>query len=60
MVRFVARGRIAWWCAIVLGVVLLVIGLVAKIIFLTVVGILFAAFGIVFLILSYVTRGQSD
>lgn len=57
---FTARGRIAWYCAIGLGLVLLVLGLVLNQLWLTVAGIAFMVFGGVFLVLSYVTHGRTD
>lgn len=57
---FTARGRIAWYCAIGLGLVLLVVGLVLNELWLIVAGIAFVVFGGVFLILSYVTHGRTD
>ena len=60
MFGFVASGRIAWIIGIVVGVILLIIGLVADILFLTIVGIGLVALGGLFLILSLVTKGQSD
>lgn len=57
---FTAHGRIAWYSAIALGVVLLVLGMVLTEMWLTVVGIAFMVFGAVFLILSYVTHGRTD
>lgn len=60
MVGFFARGRIAWYLAIALGLILLIWGIVAAITWLWVVGIIFILFGGIFLILSYVTKGQTD
>lgn len=60
MVGVFARGRIAWVAAIVLGLVLLIIGLAMNLQWLWIVGIAFAVFGAVFLIISLVTKGQSD
>lgn len=60
MVGVFARGRIAWVAAIVLGLVLLIIGLAMNLQWLWIVGVAFAVFGAVFLIISLVTKGQSD
>ena len=57
---FTAWGRTAWYCAIGFGLVLLVLGLILTLMWLIIVGIAFMVFGGVFLILSYVTRGQTD
>jgi membrane-bound ClpP family serine protease len=55
-----ARGRIAWILALILGVILIVVGAFTAMWWLLVVGVLFFLFGLVFLILSFVTHGQSD
>lgn len=60
MVGVFARGRIAWVAAIVLGLVLLIIGLAMTLQWLWIVGVAFAVFGAIFLIISLVTKGQSD
>lgn len=60
MVGVFARGRIAWVAAIVLGLVLLIIGLAMNLQWLWIVGVALAVFGAVFLIISLVTKGQSD
>lgn len=57
---FTARGRIAWYCAIAFGLVLLVVGLALPQTWLTIVGIAFIVFGGVFLILSFLTKGGTD
>lgn len=60
IVSLFARGRIAWYLAAGLGAVLLVVGLVMSLPWLAVVGGAFLVLGGLFLILSYVTHGQSD
>lgn len=60
MARFIARGRAAWICSLVLGVILVVVGIVVKQTIVAIVGGAFALFGLVFLILSFVTGGRTD
>jgi membrane protein implicated in regulation of membrane protease activity len=60
MVRLIARGRIAWILAIILGVVLLIVGIASNNTFLIVVGAAFLIFGLIFLIMSLATKGQTD
>ena len=62
MTLFFARGRIAWICAMVLGVILVVVGAVLnpQNMFLIGTGAAFFVFGLIFLIISLVTKGQSD
>ena len=58
-----ARGRIAWILGMVLGSILVVVGAVAITppnTFLIAAGGGFFLFGLVFLILSFVTHGQTD
>lgn len=56
----IIRGRWAWIASIVLGAVLLVIGIVLGQIVVICVGVGFIIFGVIFLILSFVTGGQTD
>lgn len=60
MVGIFARGRIAWILAMILGVVLIIVGAVIANWALLVAGIVVFLFGLIFLILSYVTKGQTD
>ncbi len=60
MVGFIARGRIAWILAIVLGAVLLIVGIGPGNTFLIVVGAAFLVFGLIFLIMSLATKGRTD
>ena len=60
MPSVVISGRPAWIAGIVLGVILLVIGIVASQTFLIIGGVGFMVLGLLFLILSFVTGGQSD
>ncbi|MFC8303161.1 hypothetical protein ACFUCV_05685 [Specibacter sp. NPDC057265] len=60
MVGVFARGRITWMLGIALGVVLLVVGIFLPSTWLIVAGAVIAVFCAVFLILSYVTHGQTD
>ena len=60
MPGIVISGRPAWIVGIVLGVILLVIGIVASQTFLIIGGVGFMVLGLLFLILSFVTGGQSD
>jgi hypothetical protein len=57
-----ARGRIAWILAMILGVVLVIVGAVMTPpnIGLIVGGVVVFLLGLIFLIISYVTKGQSD
>jgi hypothetical protein len=62
MTLFFAKGRIAWICAMVFGVILVVVGAVLSPpnVFLIVTGAAFFVLGLIFLIISLVTKGQSD
>jgi len=60
MPSIVITGRPAWIAGIVLGVILLVIGIVASQTVLIIGGVGFIVLGLLFLILSFVTGGQSD
>lgn len=60
MVGIMARGRIAWILAAVLGAVLLIIGIALSNSFLIIAGIVILAFGVIFLIASIATKGRSD
>ena len=60
MPGIVITGRPAWIAGIVLGVILLVIGIVASQTVLIIGGVGFIVLGLLFLILSFVTGGQSD
>jgi hypothetical protein len=60
MPGIIARGRIAWILAIVLGVALIVVGAVTTSYWAIGTGSGFALFGVIFLILSFVTRGRTD
>ena len=60
MPSVVISGRPAWIAGIVLGVILLVIGIVASQTVLLIGGVGFMVLGLLFLILSFVTGGQSD
>lgn len=62
MPTFFARGRIAWICAMALGLVLFIIGMVQKpiAVWAATTGAAFVVFGMVFLILSFVTHGATD
>lgn len=60
MVGLFARGRITWMLGIALGVVLLIVGIVLPSTWLIIAGAVIAAICGVFLILSYVTHGQTD
>ncbi len=60
MPSVVISGRPAWIAGIVLGVILLVIGIVASQTVLIIGGVGFMVLGLLFLILSFVTGGQSD
>jgi hypothetical protein len=63
MPTFFARGRIAWICSIVLGIILAIVGAAAihpASVFLIGVGAAFFLFGVVFLIISFATGGAAD
>ena len=62
MPSVVVSGRWAWICAMIVGVIGVVVGLVQKppSTFFIVAGCLFFAFGLVMLIISFVTGGASD
>ncbi len=61
MAGIFARGRSAWVAAMILGVVVLVIGLATgSYTWLVVVGAAVFLFGAVMMILSMMTKGQSD
>lgn len=60
MVGLFARGRIAWWFAIALGVAFVVVGLVTGSPWWAIAGAVAAVFGIVMLVLSYTTKGATD
>jgi hypothetical protein len=66
MPGIIARGRIAWILALVFGVVLIVAGAIGAANkegwggWLLGIGAAFALFGLIFLILSFVTKGQTD
>lgn len=60
MVGFIARGRIAWVLAAVLGAVLLILGIVMSQTLLVFVGIASLAFGIIFLAMSIASGGRTD
>jgi hypothetical protein len=61
MIGIIARGRTAWILAMVFGVVLLVVGGVKSTgVMLYAAGIGFLAFGLVLLILSFISKGQTD
>lgn len=55
-----ARGRIAWVLGLALGIILLIIGIVIPSMWLIIAGAVVVVFCGVFLILSYVTHGQTD
>ena len=60
MPTIMISGRPAWIAGIVLGVILLVVGIVISQTIVAIAGGVFLGFSIIFLILSFVTRGQSD
>lgn len=60
MPSIIATGRTAWICGIILGVILLIIGIVMGQTFLIIAGAGFLVLSLIFLILSFVTGGQSD
>lgn len=60
MVGLIARGRIAWILAAVLGAILLIIGIALGGTVLIVAGIVFLVFGVVFLVMSIATKGKTD
>jgi hypothetical protein len=53
-------GRPAWIAGIVLGVILLVVGILINQTIVTIAGGVFLGLSIIFLVLSFVTGGQSD
>jgi len=62
-VSVIVRGRWAWICAMILGVILMIVGAAAvhpASVPLIVVGALFFVFGLVMLIISFATGGASD
>ena len=61
-VGFLAKGRIAWILAMVVGVVLVIVGAVMHptSVPMIVAGCLLFAIGLIFLIASYASRGASD
>ena len=60
MVGIMARGRIAWILAMVFGAIGLVLGIVLRQTGVAIGGGGFLALGLLFLILSFVTGGQTD
>jgi 4-hydroxybenzoate polyprenyltransferase len=60
MFGLITRGRITWIIAVVLGAILLIIGIAANIPLLIWVGAIVLVIGAIFLILSVVTKGQTD
>ena len=60
MPTIMISGRPAWIAGIVLGVILLVVGIVISQTIVAIAGGVFLGFSIIFLILSFVTRGQTD
>jgi len=56
----IVRGRAAWICGIILGIILLIIGIVMHQTFLIIAGVGFLVFGLIMLIISFATGGQSD
>jgi hypothetical protein len=60
MPTIMISGRPAWIAGIVLGAILLVVGIVISQTIVAIAGGVFLGFSIIFLILSFVTRGQSD
>lgn len=60
MPSIVISGRPAWVAGIVLGVILLVVGLVINQTIVAIAGGVFLGLSLIFLILSFVTGGQSD
>jgi 4-hydroxybenzoate polyprenyltransferase len=60
MPSIVISGRPAWIAGIVLGVILLVVGLVINQTIVAIAGGVFLGLSLIFLILSFVTGGQSD
>lgn len=57
---FIARGRIAWILALIVGAGMIVVGALTPNVFFIIGGGLFALFGLTFLILSFVTGGATD
>ena len=60
MPSVIVRGRAAWICGIILGIILLIIGIVMNQTFLIIAGVGFLVFGLIMLIISFATGGQSD
>jgi hypothetical protein len=62
MLSIFARGRIAWILSMILGTILVIVGSILSPtnFFVIVAGAAFFLFGLVFLILSFVTHGQTD
>jgi hypothetical protein len=60
MPAIMISGRPAWIASMVLGVILLVVGIVISQVVVAIAGGVFLGFGLIFLILSFVTRGQTD
>jgi hypothetical protein len=60
MPTIMISGRPAWIAGIVHGVILLVVGIVISQTIVAIAGGVFLGFSIIFLILSFVTRGQTD
>jgi hypothetical protein len=60
MPSVIVRGRAAWICGIILGIILLIIGIVTHQTFLIIAGVGFLVFGLIMLIISFATGGQSD
>jgi len=60
MPSVIVRGRAAWICGIILGIILLIIGIVMSQTFLIIAGVGFLVFGLIMLIISFATGGQSD
>jgi hypothetical protein len=60
MPSVIVRGRAAWICGIIMGIILLIIGIVTHQTFLIIAGVGFLVFGLIMLIISFATGGQSD
>ena len=60
MPTIMISGRPAWIAGIVLGVILLVVGIVISQTIVAIAGGVFLGLSIIFLVLSFVTGGQSD
>ena len=60
MPAIMISGRPAWIASMVLGAILLVVGIVISQVVVAIAGGVFLGFGLIFLILSFVTRGQTD